>query len=390
MEKGFQLRNYHIRRGSRPKDSTPLYPITKAENVIGGAGVTQVTELPAIGDEGKIYYNTTEKKYYTYTSEEGFSEIGNNNAIKQYVFPYQKTPCFFDSRIAIGPSGLDAFVEYDEENDLFLVKNGIEFTVDQDYTFNDAVEDLSGYYIELKSSMFQVISTIVRKFLSNSNGDAEYNFSENIDVLDLYSRDLASHGARYNWSYGSSWEFIIYTMRVVVNAKRIKDNFTMNASFTVLNKKVGSVGEYIIPQLNIVYNAIRKSGDPNELTVGYKTTIRHIGTMLGTYIDSSYADITSGATYFTDYNNGLNILEIVDDMPTNNPFLRDSWNAFVDIPLFRSLHISGRFYASANNISICLTPTLAPAQSNPSIELQHTYEFSIYDGIFNLIDVTPI
>lgn len=77
MEKGFQLRNYHVRRGSRPKDSTPLYPITKAENIIGDVGgVTQVTELPTTGEEGKIYYNTTEKKYYTYTSEGGFSEIG--------------------------------------------------------------------------------------------------------------------------------------------------------------------------------------------------------------------------------------------------------------------------------------------------------------------------
>lgn len=79
MEKGFQLRNYHIRRGSRPKDSTPLYPITKAENVIGGAGgVTQVTELPATGEEGKIYYNTTEKKYYIYTTENGFTSLGTS------------------------------------------------------------------------------------------------------------------------------------------------------------------------------------------------------------------------------------------------------------------------------------------------------------------------
>ena len=76
MEKGFQLRNYHVRRG-KDKDNTPLYPITKAENIIGDVGgVTQVTELPTTGEEGKIYYDTTEKKYYTYTSEDGFSEIG--------------------------------------------------------------------------------------------------------------------------------------------------------------------------------------------------------------------------------------------------------------------------------------------------------------------------
>lgn len=42
----------------------------------GGEGITKVTTLPESGEEGKIYYDTTEKKYYTYTSEGGFSEIG--------------------------------------------------------------------------------------------------------------------------------------------------------------------------------------------------------------------------------------------------------------------------------------------------------------------------
>lgn len=67
-ERPFQLRNYHIRRG-RPKDSSPLYPITKAEYIIGDiGGVTKVTVLPETGEEGKIYYNTTDKKYYVYDS----------------------------------------------------------------------------------------------------------------------------------------------------------------------------------------------------------------------------------------------------------------------------------------------------------------------------------
>lgn len=63
-----QLREYHINRGKN-KSSAPIYPITKAECIIGeigGSGVTKVDVLPATGEEGKIYYNTTTKQYYTY------------------------------------------------------------------------------------------------------------------------------------------------------------------------------------------------------------------------------------------------------------------------------------------------------------------------------------
>lgn len=44
--------------------------------VEGGEGVTKVTSLPATGEEGKIYYNTTDKKYYVYsTTDTQFKEL---------------------------------------------------------------------------------------------------------------------------------------------------------------------------------------------------------------------------------------------------------------------------------------------------------------------------
>ena len=58
-------------------------------------------------------------------------------------------------------------------------------------------------------------------------------------------------------------------------------------------------------------------------------------------------------------------------------------------PLLRAQVISGRFRANMNNISIMLLDGIIPADGNPSIEGDRWYEYSIFDGILNLIDVTP-
>lgn len=65
-----QLREYHINRGKN-KSSAPIYPITKAECIIGdiGGGVTKVNTLPETGEAGKIYYNTSDNTYYVYNND---------------------------------------------------------------------------------------------------------------------------------------------------------------------------------------------------------------------------------------------------------------------------------------------------------------------------------
>lgn len=47
---------------------------------VGGnsTGVTSVSTLPATGEEGKIYYNTTDNKYYIYNTDSGFSTLGDD------------------------------------------------------------------------------------------------------------------------------------------------------------------------------------------------------------------------------------------------------------------------------------------------------------------------
>lgn len=44
-----------------------------------GTGVTSVSSLPATGEEGKIYYNTTDNKYYIYNTDSGFKILGGDD-----------------------------------------------------------------------------------------------------------------------------------------------------------------------------------------------------------------------------------------------------------------------------------------------------------------------
>lgn len=82
-----QLRNHHLKQG-RSNDRKPIYPITKAECIIGdiGGGVQKVNTLPEEGEEGKIYYNTSDMQYYKYDVENGFTNLGIA------PMPYGETP----------------------------------------------------------------------------------------------------------------------------------------------------------------------------------------------------------------------------------------------------------------------------------------------------------
>lgn len=101
MEKGFQLRNYHVRRGSRPKDSTPLYPITKAENIIGGMAIPHgaAPENKSQFPHSRAEYTLQPGTYYNfdefYTEDVTvtpppvtilFDDINNQTVGNSYVF----------------------------------------------------------------------------------------------------------------------------------------------------------------------------------------------------------------------------------------------------------------------------------------------------------------
>ena len=135
----FQLRNYHIRRG-RPKDSTPLYPVTKAEYIIGDvSGVTKVTSLPETGEAGKIYYNTTDNKYYLYNGT-SYSPIGSQG------MPIGETP----ENTSITPSKVDYTLAANTfyNLDTFYTTSDDEVPKDATFRFDGiASEDAMNTYV---------------------------------------------------------------------------------------------------------------------------------------------------------------------------------------------------------------------------------------------------
>lgn len=70
-------------------------------------------------------------------------------------------------------------------------------------------------------------------------------------------------------------------------------------------------------------------------------------------------------------------------------FLANSGIFSYDVPAVRMMSIIGRFVAGSNSLSLSssYTDMIFPT-TNPQITNGHTYEFNIYDGVFNLIDIT--
>lgn len=50
-----------------------------ADDVRKAKEVETVDTLPTTGEEGKFYYNTTDKKYYTYDADNGFVPVGSGD-----------------------------------------------------------------------------------------------------------------------------------------------------------------------------------------------------------------------------------------------------------------------------------------------------------------------
>lgn len=90
-----QLREHDLNRGHN-RSQTPVYPITVPESIeglaeylskAGIAGTTTVDELPVTGEVGKIYYNTSDGKYYTYSTDDGFVSIVDADNLPSTTIP---------------------------------------------------------------------------------------------------------------------------------------------------------------------------------------------------------------------------------------------------------------------------------------------------------------
>lgn len=130
-----------------------------------------------------------------------------------------------------------------------------------------------------------------------------------------------------------------------------------------------SVTEQLVSTPAYVRNAtIHHNGD--AYTVG-----------IGTYdAETAVVSLTPGAYYkaMNDDAEGIEVLQITDPN-----------DGVMEHPLYPVINFMGRFLAKVDNVSISLPQGINSAETNPDTEAGHTYEYSILDGVFSIIDVTP-
>lgn len=393
MEKGFQLRNYHIRRGSRPKDSTPLYPITKAENIIGGAGVTQVAELPATGDEGKIYYNTTEKKYYTYTEENGWSEIGSGGSDgPTYELKYQYNPmlCGGVNLNNELPSCLDELGFVKEGTAMVVGKDGADDTVFSQITVDSDIATDNFYTLALilEDEFSEYLATLGIDWNTvdkSTISDITHNVTVDLfDMRNLYGQEMSN--------IQDEWVVCKYTVNFEIGVEEFNNNWICVANGTVTSREYITSGTIVYPKMHIKYLMQPKGSftDSNEEQIPTcGLAINTMGTCYGT-INRSLDDFST-KEYHVLGNSGF---AVYNDINFDNPITRleivsrfgDGDSTIFDFPLFDNLNIVGRFFTGDHcNIVI---DDLMPAENNPDIESSSVYEYHIMYPVFSLIKLT--
>ena len=103
-----------------------------------GESVTKVSALPATGEAGKIYYNTTDSKYYLYDGT-GYSTIGSQG------MPIGETP----ENTSITPSKVDTLAANTFYNlDTFYTTSDDEVPKDATFRFDGiASEEVINNYV---------------------------------------------------------------------------------------------------------------------------------------------------------------------------------------------------------------------------------------------------
>lgn len=104
--------------------------------IIKGSDVTRVASLPATGESGKIYYNESDRQYYTYDSSTGaFSTLGANTGYPVENMGKYGAPFFLgDTKFNIIKT--PEYKEHIENGDFF--KDNLTFTAGE---FTEVIND---------------------------------------------------------------------------------------------------------------------------------------------------------------------------------------------------------------------------------------------------------
>ena len=352
-----QLRNHHLKQG-RNNDRRPIYPITKAECIIGGAGgVQKVATLPEKGEEGKIYYNTTNKQYYRYHEGSGFSTMGLEDPI----------PTPFDGIFNIHLVGKH---KEKYENGQIVPKTNID-------TSKISVGDILGNASDRH--------TWVTPFPQSSDTYARVQSLQSIlTLLTSIPREKESV------SIFSQFDGCVYTIAVAYgNDNRL---FFYVKDVQPYNGQVYNIEgiTYKFVKVPFVMNGVNDLNIyPSENNQGYIWTPKIINTEYHRQIvDSSYVtEVDKGVAKVYLGPVHSKIVEGADIIIFGLSDINDStYASYVYYePVYRLVPITGRFTAMSSDL-ILKYPAgyLRLSDDDISFSESQQYEYNIYDGVISI------
>lgn len=265
-----------------------------------GGGVEKVDTLPEKGEEGKIYYNNTDKKYYTYTNEGGFNETG---------------------------SGIETVTTFG------VVPNGADMP-----SVDTQVPISSDFLLTLPALHYQYTNDNIKLWIVLPQPDQHYAIIHPLDV----NPDTIF--------YNSTHHYYFKIAPVPYVASFDEDNWKPVIAYRY-TPMVVCTEQTIIPSTECTFNDTQR-----EEVVGFLILSPSCFCEMGR----------------VDY------VEFVEIGPI--PYNEE--------PLLKAQVISGKFIANHDNVPIMLPDSIYFADGNPKIKENHIYEYSIFDGVFNLIDIT--
>lgn len=318
-----------------------------------GGGVEKVDTLPKKGEEGKIYYNTTNKQYYRYHEGSGFSTMGLEDPIPT---PFDG---IFNIALVSEPDG-----KY--ENGQLVPKTNIN---NNEISVGDILGTTSN------------INNLVKTFGINTS------YSRTRKNIFIKMLTLLMSNEKESISIFSQHDGCVYTIALVkvffyikdvqpyngqvyniegITYKFVKVPFTMNGVNNLnIPMPEHNVGYIWTPKIiNIEYH--RQIVAPSYVTEADASLAK-------VYLGPVHSKIMEGADIIIF---GLSGQEVNDSNCASYTFYE---------PVYRLVPITGRFTATSSNLTLKYPTTyLRLLDENISFSALQEYKYSIYDGVISI------
>ena len=303
--------------------------------IIKGSGVTRVASLPATGESGKIYYNESDRQYYTYDSSTGaFSTLGANTGYPVENMGKYGAPFF----LGLVKGIYSELPEYKEAiNGRQVFKNNLTFTFEQfEQVRVDHTLDKYGDWENILSS--HTVGTL--KF-SCFDCNIDYNYGTN---------------AYYGLIYDITIDFNAET--VSLKRRNIEPNIIYYFPRHGLWLRIAGNSDNFLP---VVVNVERYySREPLQIsTKDMDAVVPRVNEYIGVLNMENYLGIDA---------------TIINETPGGN-----------------LIDVCGRFYVPNLPFQIGLLSSATGcnlADCNPPLLAGHTYEYHIFNGVLSYVDVT--